>query len=196
MGDQINEVECIISKHAQQRYAERIIGKEESYDVKYFVINNKEKIIKDINKMINYGEIIYSGRQLSVCKGDVIDAYLNGLWIILVDNKSKIVVTLFKIDLGLGDEFNKMYLDKMMILLNERKHRLEDVEQEVQEESDTCREIIESVKSQIKEYRSMIKNLEELCDGYKTIIKNNHVRVSQAEKEVADVLDALCGKRQ
>ena len=42
----------------------------------------------------------------------------------------------------------------------------------------------------------MIKNLEELCVAYKTVIENNSVRVTQANKDVVDVLNKLVGKKK
>ena len=69
-------------------------------------------------------------------------------------------------------------------------------ERQVQEESNTYREMIDDAETQIKEYRSMIKNLEELRDGYKTIIDNNNVKVAQANRNVADVINTLVNKRE
>lgn len=190
------KVEYNISAHAKTRYAERIMGKEDT-DVNRFVLLNEEKIKTDINKLIQYGELIFSGRQTQKDgKSNVIDVYLNGCWIVLVDNRIRNVITLYKIDLGLDDEFNKAYISKMMEKLNANKEVLESVQQQVQTESNTYREMINDAETQIKEYRSMIKNLEELCAGYKTIIDNNVVKVAQANKDVVEVLNTLIGKRE
>ena len=191
-----NKIEYNISAHAKTRYAERIMGKED-IDVNRFVTLNEDKIKTDINKLIQYGEMIYSGKQSQKDnKGNVIDVYLKDCWVVLVDNRSKNVVTLYKIDLGLDDEFNKAYISKMVEKLNGCKEVLESVQQQVQEESNTYREMIKDAETQIKEYRGMIKNLEELCTGYKTIIDNNCVKVSQANRDVAEVLNTLIGKKE
>ena len=191
-----NVITYNISKHASERYAERIMGKED-IDVNRFVTLNEDKIKTDINKLIQYGELIYTGKQSQKDgKGNVIDVYLKDCWIILVDGRLKNVVTLYKIDLGLDEEFNKAYVSKMMEKLNCCKENLESVRQQVQAESNTYKEMIADSESQIKEYRGMIKNLEELCAGYKTIIDNNCVKVSQANKDVVDVLNTLIGKKE
>lgn len=190
-------VEYKISRHAQERYAERIMGKENEVDINRFITLNEEKIKTDIHKLINFGTIIYSGKQSQKDgKGNVIDVYLNGCWVVLVDNKSKNVVTLYKIDLGLDEEFNKAYVSKMMEKLVTYKEVLENTKQQVQEESNTYREMINNAEAQIKEYRSMIKNLEELSIGYKMIVDNNNVKVAQASRDVADVLNQMIGKRE
>lgn len=191
-----SEIVYNISAHAKQRYAERIMGKED-IDVNRFVTLNEDKIKTDINKLIQYGDLIYTGKQSQKDgKGNVVDVYLKDCWIVLADSRIKNVITLYKIDLGLDDEFNKAYVSKMMEKLNNCKGNLDSVQQQVQTESNTYREMIADAEAQIKEYRGMIKNLEELCTGYKTIIDNNCVRVSQANKDVVEVLNTLIGKKE
>lgn len=186
-----------ISAHCKTRYAERIMNKEDTTDAARFVTLNEDKIQRDINKLIQFGELIYTGKQSNKDgKGNVVNVYLNGCWIVLVDNKSRNVITLYKIDLGLDDEFNKTYISKMMEKLNTNKEILESVQQQVQTESNMYREMINEAETQIKDYRTMIKNLEELCVGYRTIIDNNSVKVTQANRDVVEVLNTLIGKRE
>ena len=52
-----------VSAHCKTRYAERVMGKREKPDAARFVSLNEDKIKTDINKMIEYGSCIYSGRQ-------------------------------------------------------------------------------------------------------------------------------------
>lgn len=191
-----NKNEYKISSHCQQRYAERIMGKEEKADVARFVSLNEDKIKTDINKMIEYGNCIYSGRQSQKDgKGKVIDVYVQDTWVLLVDEREKVVVTLYRIDLGLGDEFNNTYVAKMLEKLNSTKAILEDVQKQVQEESDMYRQMINDAEIQIKERRAEIRNLEELSTAYKIIIDNNSIKVGRAEKDVADVLNKLIEKK-
>lgn len=192
-----NKTEYKISAHVKTRYAERIMGKDNKNDVNRFIAENDLKIKQDIHKMIQYGELIYQGKQSQKDgKGNVLSVYLNDCWVVLVDSKSDTVVTLYKIDLGLDDEFNKTYISKMMNKLDESKRGLENIQIEVLKESNTYREMIDDVEAQINEYRSMIKNLENLRDSYKCVIENNNVKVLQANREVADVVNTLVGKRE
>lgn len=192
-----NEIEYNISTHAKQRYVERLIGKDNKNDVSRFIVENEEKIKTDINKMIKYGSLLYIGKQSQKDgKGKVLNVYLKDTYVVLVDTSSNIVITLYKISLGLDEEFNKVYISKMVEKLNQRKKALEDVQSQVQNESDMYRRLIDETEIQIKEYKSMLKNLEELCVGYKTIIDNNIVKVSQANKDVADVVNQLINKKE
>ena len=191
------EIVYKISKHAEQRYAERIMDKESKNDIQRFICENEEKIKTDINKMITYGEMIFAGKQSQKDgRGNVLNVYLKDCWVVLVDNNSEVVMTLYKIDLGLDDEFNKAYISKMMEKLNGCKKVLEDTKLEVQKESNTYKELVNDAEAQICEYKAMIKNLEELCSGYKTIIENNNITVLQANRDVADVVNQMIGKKE
>lgn len=190
-------VDYKISAHVEQRYAERIMDKNNKNDVNRFIADNKEKIKTDICKMIEYGELIFTGKQSQKDgKGNVLDVYLKDCWVILVDNKANVVVTLYKIDLGLDDEFNKAYVSRMLEKLNEYKANLAEVQLQIQTESNMYKEMINDAEIQINEYRAMIKNLEELSAGYKTIVDNNYIKVSQANRNVADVINTLVNKRE
>lgn len=192
-----NKIIYKISNHASERYAERIMDKDNANNINRFIMDNREKIKIDINKMIEFGECIFTGKQSQKDgKGKVLDVYLNGCYVILVDSSNETVVTLFKIDLGLGDDFNREYISKMLDKLNDSKAVLKKNQLEVQKESDIYKELINDAEVQINEYKSMIKNLEELCVGYRAIIGNNNVKVTQANRNVADVLNMLIGKRE
>lgn len=189
--------EYTISEHCKQRYAERMMEYDKNSDIKFFIIRNEDKIQKDVNKLINYGDLIFSGSPSNKAgKGNIVDVYLNGTWIVLVDNQSKNAITLYKIDLGLDDEFNMEYVSKMIEKLDKYKEILNNTQREVQEESDMYQGMVDDFETQIKEYRTMINNLEELCAGYRTVIKNNRVKVAQAENDVAEVVNTLVGKRE
>ena len=192
-----NKVEYNISAHAKTRYAERIMGKDDTVEINRFITLNEDKIKTDINKMIEYGELIYRGKSAAKnSKGNMLDVYLQNCWVVLVDKSSGVVVTLYKIDLELGDEFNKTYISKMLEKLNISKAKLEEVKLQVYNETNMYSEMLHDAETQIKEYRSMIKNLEGLCDGYKDIIDNNIVKETQANREVAEVVNSLINKKE
>lgn len=197
MEDTMEEIKYTVSEHCKQRYAERIMNKEDKIEAARFVFDHEDKIVNDINKLINYGKMIYRGVPSNrKAETSTLDVYLNGSWILLVDTNSKNVVTLYKIDFGLDDEFNQMYIDKMLCKLHEKERALGDVRNRVEKETETYRQIINDSEAQIKEYRSMIKNLEEMCDGYREVVKNNGVLISQAKQDVADVINTMIGKKE
>ena len=191
------ETDYKISKHCKERYAERLLNKDNANDINRFIVENEDKIKTDINKLISYGECIYVGKQSQKDgKGNVLNVYLKDTWVILVDIKAEVVITLYKIDLGCGDEFNLQYISKIMEKLNKCNENLMQTKLEVETETVMYKEMIDDAQAQINEYKSMIKNLEEMSAGYQSIIDNNRVKVSQANMEVANVVNTLIGKRE
>ena len=186
-----------ITRHAKERYAERILGKVENSEIQRFITENEDKIKTDINKMIQYGNCIFSGKQYTKDgKGNFVNVFLKDTWVVLSDPKSENVITLYKIDLGCGNDFNSQYIEKMIDKLNKNKENLMNAQLAVNNESDMYRNLINESETQINEYKAMIKNLENLCEAYQEIIDNNMVKVSQANREVADVVNILIGKRE
>ena len=191
------DITYTISKHAKERYAERIMERATNNEIQTFIVQNEDKIISDINKMIQYGELIYTGKQTQKDNRTYnVEVYLNGLWVVITDVKSKNVITLYKIDLGVDDEFNQEYVNRMMEKFNEAKENLEAVTFEVEKENDSYKTMMEQNMAQINEYKSYIKNLEELNVGYKTIVDNNAVKIKMVSTEVTDVLNKLIGKKE
>ena len=191
------DITYTVSKHAKERYAERIMERATNNEIQTFVVQNEEKIIGDINKMIQYGDLIYTGKQTQKDGRTYnVEVYLNGLWVVITDIKSKNVITLYKIDLGVDDAFNLEYVCRMMDKFNDAKENLEAVTLEVERENDSYKTMIEQNIALINEYKSYIKNLEELNAGYKTIVDNNAVKIKMAGTEVTDVLNKLIGKKE
>lgn len=186
-----------VSKHAKERYTERIMDKATANEINTFLVQNDDKIVNDINKMIQYGGLIYTGKQIQKDgRSYNVEVYLNGLWIIIVDLKSKNVITLYKIDLGVDDEFNQEYVRRMMDKFSAAKENVELVTYEVEHENDSYESLIRQNTDTINEYKSYIKNLEELNAGYKTIIDNNNVKIRMADREAVEVLNKLIGKKE
>lgn len=186
-----------ISKHAKERYAKRIMSIDSNNDIQRFIIENEEKIWIDINKMITYGSLIYSGRQSQKDgKGKVLEVYLMDLWIVLVDSQDNVVVTLYKIDLGLGEDFNREYISKCIDKLTKFKNKASEIQLNIYQETNMYKELINEAEIQIKEYKSYIKNLEEMVDGYKKIMDNNSVKLLQANAEVANIINTIVGKKE
>lgn len=52
-----------ISQHALTRYVERIKQKDDILDVNTYLSTHTDKVREDISKMIEFGKVIYSGKQ-------------------------------------------------------------------------------------------------------------------------------------
>lgn len=184
------------SVHSMQRYAERIMDKESKLEVNMFIQEHEDKIKTDITKMIQYGELLYSGKPTSeIFERRPVDIYLNGLWIIIVDIGRNNVVTLYSIDLGVGEEMNNLYVKKLTDKLNVAKQNLEDVKTDISMQAETYRDVIAQNEALIAEHRKDIKDLEKFNENYRGVIEGLQTKVTQADREVRDIVATMIGKK-
>ncbi len=188
-------MEYNITKHAEERYAERIKNRERFSDVQRFIMEHKTKIKDDINKMIAHGELIYHGKNFKDRAG-IVDVYLKDFWVVFTDPKTKNVITLYRIDFGAGDEFNKNYLDIMMENIRKAQEEKEQASKDVLEQVNAYTQMIADMQGQINEYKSMVKNLENLCADYRDIVENITVRETQADLKLSQAVNSLIGRRE
>ena len=185
-----------ITKHAAERYAERILGKDSQSSVAEYTLTHEEKIQADITKMIAFGKLLYSGKRLFQNADKTIqDIYLNGTWVLVVDHQKNAVVTLYSVDLGLGKEFNDLYLEKMLAKLEKTKEDAEMVAKDVEKQREELKQLMTENQATIIEYRKIVKSLEEQNKMYEELIESLRVQEELAQREVTKVVAALTGKK-
>ena len=182
-----------VSNHAQQRYAERIMDRDNKTDVAVYVAANRDKIDNDINKMIEYGEKVYSGK---LEKGaGVTDVYLKDTWVILVDPNSKKVITLYKIDLGVGNEFNQQYVDMLLEKLKEEQKISELKKLECDGVINELKEQIQENVKTVNEYRTIANQLVQANANMEAVISDYEEQKYIAESNVREIVSVLIGKK-
>ena len=184
-----------LSNHAKERYAERIMDKDNRADINVFIQKNEQKIKEDIFKMITYGELLYSGRPTVDYNKQPVDIFLKDTWVIIVDIAKQNVITLYSIDLGLGDDFNKEYINKLLEKLSSAKQRYEEAQIGINTQIETYNTIVKENIDMINDYRSKIKILEKQNQGYLDVIDTLRVENTAAEREVRDVVAVMTGKK-
>ena len=183
------------SNHSKTRYAERIMDKDNAADINVFIQKNEQKIKEDIFKMITYGELLYSGRPTVDYNKQPVDIFLKDTWVIIVDIAKQNVITLYSIDLGLGDDFNKEYINKLFEKLSSAKQRYEEAQIGINTQIETYNTIVKENIDMINDYRSKIKILEKQNQGYLDVIDTLRVENTAAEREVRDVVAVMTGKK-
>jgi len=182
-----------ITNHAATRYAERIADQESLADINKYVQIHRDKIETDINTMIEHSELIYTGRVGNKEKYPV-NVHLSGTWIILLDISKSKVITLYKIDFHVGEEFNKKYIELMRDKMDKHKADLEKKKQEITEQRNTYLQIVKENEMQIAEFRASIRNLEKLNEDYKEIIDTMDAECGLADLAVRQDVEALMRK--
>lgn len=184
-----------ISAHARERFAERIMDKDSKVDVTLFIQQHEQKIKEDIFKMIQYGKLLYSGKSTCEFNKQSVDVYLNGTWVVIIDIAKSNVITIYSIDLGLGNDFNNEYIRQLSAKLDAVKENFETINIGIQTQKQTYSSIIKENNDQINEYKTFIKNLEKQNQGYQEVIDSLDADKIIAEKEIRDVIATFIGKK-
>ena len=116
-----------ISNHCKQRYVERITGIVDSKEIKRYLATEENSVVENIHKMLHYGNIIYDGKNFEPHDSNVVKIVLNGTWLVFVGKDSNTAITMYKIDLGLGEEFNKSYVSQFLKSLEDIDLRRRDL---------------------------------------------------------------------
>lgn len=182
-----------VSQHAKERYAERIMGKDEKTDITVFIYNHEDKITQDIQKMVEYGDLLFTGKQSK--GGNVVRVYAKDAWVLLVDDDKNCVITIFKIDLGVDDAFSVEYVNKIKERLSEATRELDEKKQELSEQTETYRQLVADNNDTIAEYRKVIRSLEEQNKGYQEVIQTSNANMFVMEAEVREILGLLVGRK-
>ena len=180
-----------LTKHVKERYAERIMNRDEETDVNRFIITHADKIEKDIEKMIEYGEVIYEGKAVKEYNKNPVKYILNGHWIVVVDTKASTVITIFKIDLGAGEEFNESYIDKMLEKINTARQKADEKVEEIQNLTITYSSLITENEEKIKELQQLIKSLHSQNENLKELIQEQKTNLEIAEQEIREIVKIM-----
>lgn len=184
----------IISKHAEERYAERIMSYDEKVDRSIFIAQHKDKIEKDLNKMKEFGTLLYSGKSLKDNLA-IVDIYLKDTWVLLVDKNKDTLITLYKIDLKVDEEFTEEYVKKILNKLELAKEENEKVNEKINTEISQYRELISENDLTITDLRKTVKSLEEQNEAYRNLINNLTTNKKLADDKVREVLMILTGNK-
>lgn len=190
-----------ISKHAQERYAERIMGRSEVVEVNRFIAEHSDKIKEDIGKMIEYSTEIYVGprkedKKEAQYRNNIIRIVVSGSWVIFIDTNRNQVVTLYKVDLGAGEEFNKQYMELMKSQIAILREELEESKKHTDDKNKEYQNMIDELNNSINCKKNQITNMQNLVTSYEDVIKNNKVEIQQAEDNLNSFINKLIGKRQ
>ena len=184
-----------ISRHAQERYAQRLMGKDCKADINVYISTYIQKITEDLNKMVEYGDLVYEGRATNKDYNNaVIRIYMKDTWVVLLDPARNNIITVFTIDLGCGDEMNDLYVSKLREKLAETKADYEEKCGEIDARKSEYEQLIEENQKMIDYYRSINNSLEEQNESYRTIIKNLESNKLLAETAVREVVGTLTSR--
>lgn len=184
-----------ISKHAKERYAERIMDRDSKTDVAVFIRDHEDKIQNDIEKMVEYGNLLYEGKSTKDPKKTV-GVTINGSWVIIWDTKEFVVVTLYAIDLGVGDEVNKSFIANAISQIEEAKREYTETVNRTQEYINIYQNTINASEASLVKYKKLVKDLESQINGCRQMITSMVVDNEVADDRVREKVEILIGKQR
>lgn len=153
MEENLENIE--FTEHVLERYVERAMNKTGN-EIKQFLAQNEEQIKQQILKLYQYSEPFWYGKNK-----DHNYSYFrinkNG-WLIVVDRNKTKLITLYKIDLGLGENFNKRYISEMIQFVTKANIEIENAKSKYNDEVTENNNVIDELKQQNKLLQSQIDN--------------------------------------
>lgn len=177
-----------ITKHAEQRYAERIMQYDSKAKVEQYVAANHDVIRERLTKLLDSAEEIYTGSTRDKGESTVL---IKDRWVLIV--KKNNLVTLFKVQVVTDDEddFNDLYFAHMIGNIRARIREYETLTRETEDEIAERAENVERVEAQIKDHEQEIERLTRLRDSYQTIVDSLRDDVDSADMRVKHAVEDL-----
>lgn len=149
----------------------------------YLVIPENEVLVKErILKLFRSSEFLYRG---ALKENKEAAIYINrNSWVIIHDEKKDCLVTLYKVDLGLDEDFNRIYADKMLEKINTLKASYEN---ETEKRKQEIHEIVEKVSDLNEEIKVTQKTLTNLTNNKDNLLQRKNL----LEKEIKDLDEPL-----
>lgn len=142
------------TQHVLERYVERTMNKSGN-EIKQFLAQNLDQVKEQILKLYQYSEPFWYGKNK-----DHNYTYFrinkNG-WVIVIDKNKTKLVTLYKIDLGLGEEFNKEYIMAMTEKIRQEMQDIDNNRSSYETKIKENDEVINDLKSHNNLLQSQIK---------------------------------------
>lgn len=183
-----------ISNHCKQRYTQRIRGITDQKEVKRYMTTEDEEIVENVRKMLQYGSVIYEGKNFALHDNNIIKIVLNGTWIVFVAKESNTAITMYKIDLGLGEELNKSYVQAFLDQLKVIDDSYGETEDNVLESTVDIDIEIEKCDEKIEEYKSMMKQFEDRKTGLEETKKSLNVYLNDIDMRRRELIGKLICK--
>lgn len=181
-----------ISQHAKERYAERIMDKNDKTEIALFINTHEDKILNDISKMIEFGTKIYEGPTSNQTKSAYVVVYLNGTWVVIVDPKPNKVITLYTVDLMVGKDFNDMYMGLIKDKINNIKATINTNVKKLEQNNTDLKNSIADEEEEYKKLKKEMNRIQERMEVEKQMIEsNNSAIIAEKDKMKSFINDFL-----
>lgn len=180
------------TQHVLERYVERTMNKTGN-EVKQFLAQNEEQVRQQILKLFQSSEPFWYGKNKNH-NYTYFRINKNG-WLIVIDKNKTKLITLYKIDLGLGEDFNKQYIAEMKKLVKMKNEDIENEKIELDKKIEENAKTIEELKSQNSLLQSQIKINNETIEILEKTKDNELNKISFKEEELKEKIEKFVGAK-
>lgn len=180
-----------ISAHAEERYAERIMGKDNMPNVRQYINSHHKDIATSINKLITYGDLLYQGDLNNDGEKQV---FIKDYWIVLADPRKKKVITLFRIDLY-DEEVNELFVSKMTGKINKCKEELDNEVNKADDNVLSFQNEIEKIDEELNYHKSQINYLETTKSSLNDLASAAYMLVDKKKYELKNLIETFVGRK-
>lgn len=180
------------TQHVLERYVERTMNKTGN-EVKQFLAQNEEQVRQQILKLFQSSEPFWYGKNKNH-NYTYFRINKNG-WLIVIDKNKTKLITLYKIDLGLGEDFNKQYIAEMKKLVKMKNEDIENEKIELDKKIEENTKTIEELKSQNSLLQSQIKINNETIEILEKTKDNELDKISFKEEELKEKIEKFVGAK-
>lgn len=142
------------TNHILERFVERTMNKTGT-EMKQYLAQNDAKIKEKLLLLYNSAELLWSGK---IREHNFTHFYINkDGWIIVVDKDGKKLITVYKADLELDSEFNKMYVERIKDKVQEINKELSKKDEEITIQKEENKKQIESLQQENLDLKEKIE---------------------------------------
>ena len=164
-----------ITKHAEERYTERLMDYTDKQDIAMYIAQNKDLIAERITKMVDYGELIYEGK---IRDGNYVKVILKDNWVVILDRKD-------------DDEFNKLFVTRMKEKIFDIKSRQTKAKEQTSKKKQSYLDSINENKQRVKEYETLILELRKSNAAHQDEIDHMDAEVNCIDLELKHAVEDL-----
>lgn len=180
--------EITVSQHAKSRWVERMNNITDDKEIKRYLVDNSDKVVKDIKKSFTNADFVFRGQ---LGKNHTTSDYylLNDL--VFVFEKDTII-TLFKVDFGIEyEDLNETIKRSLITALQRAVANQQDVKSKSGVKIKGIKDDIAKVNSEINSYRKQIDLLALKKSGLEGQLKSVESDVSLANNKVSTLATKL-----
>lgn len=182
----------MFTNHILERFVERTMNKTGT-EVKQFLAQNEEQIKQKILKLYEYSEMFWYGK---IKEHDFTYFLINrDGWIIIIDKDRKTLITIYKVDLGLGTEFNKQYIQEIKSYVERELATIQDHKLVLQGDIVSTNAAIDSMKDEIKNLKSQIAIFENQIKTWEQEIQNETDSINLEERQLQQKIEKFIGAK-